>query len=866
MLRKSRISAAIAFALASLAAAPSVSAEEGQNVEKLQKIKVTGSRISTTQVEGPSPVTMISAKDIEARGFNSAADILGSLSQNSGVMNQTNSFSFTPAAQSVNLRGLGAGKTLVLVDGRRLPQYPLAQDGSSNFTDIGQIPVAAIERVEILTDAGSAIYGSDAIGGVVNFILKKDFDGVAVKAKYGDTTEGGYQHGRVDMVAGSQWERARTMVVGQFSGNDILKNKDRDWAGLDKSDRSAFGNFSSYGANFQKQDGTLVATVADCTSLIGENAVKLANGKCGYNRAGDRTLKPEDKQYDLMGRGEYDITDNVTAMAELRWGTKETNSQFEPNPLEVKVSATDPGNPYGQEGSYVRRLVEFGPRQSNTTSDAAAFTTGLTGTLADKYEWEAYAGYATQDVSTDNPAVLGTLEDAVRQGDVDLFQRIDPATVAKYSGNSNKDASTKLWSFNSALSGDLVELPAGTSGFALAAEWTNTDYSETTDDITKAGGFSGLGGTEGGGKRDQVGLGGELLIPMITDVEMTLAGRYDRYFDDSETGGAFTPKVAITYRPIDTLLLRGSWGQGFKAPDMKRLFGGSTQAFGSSSDLQYCLAQGGSGLGDKSTPAIAEACGTQYYDVVTGPNKALKEERSNNYNLGLAWEPIERLGFTVDYYYIDLEDIVDDPDRQKVINNPSQYPGSVVERDANGKLVKVSYGPVNMASEKISGLDFKVKYSYETDSFGIFRTSIALTRELKRERIVQAGESAVDDLPFTPKYKGNWELGWGYGDLTTTLFANYRDRMCSSYANNYYFTDCEDAKAQGFEPEIASFTTWNLTMGYQINEAASVTLGAVNLFDKTPPADRISDTAPYFANDYDNPIGRTVFVEGNYKF
>ncbi|MGL6356294.1 TonB-dependent receptor plug domain-containing protein [Aeromonas veronii] len=157
MLRKSRISAAIAFALASLAAAPSVSAEEGQNVEKLQKIKVTGSRISTTQVEGPSPVTMISAKDIEARGFNSAADILGSLSQNSGVMNQTNSFSFTPAAQSVNLRGLGAGKTLVLVDGRRLPQYPLAQDGSSNFTDIGQIPVAAIERVEILTDAQGGI-------------------------------------------------------------------------------------------------------------------------------------------------------------------------------------------------------------------------------------------------------------------------------------------------------------------------------------------------------------------------------------------------------------------------------------------------------------------------------------------------------------------------------------------------------------------------------------------------------------------------------------------------------------------------------------------------------------------------------------
>ena len=249
------LSVAISLALGTAAVAPLTAQAEEQQVEQLQKMKVTGSRISTTDMEGPSPVTVISSKDIESKGFNSAQDVLNSLTQNTGgVMAQTDSFSFTPAAQSVNLRGLGASRTLILIDGRRLPQYPLAQNGTSNFQDIGQIPVAAIERVEVMTDSGSAIYGSDAIGGVVNFILKKDFDGVSVKVRAGDATDGGYQNGRLDVVAGKDFDDKRILFVGQFAGNEMLKQTDRDWAGDDNSSRSQLSGYSSYGSNFYGKD------------------------------------------------------------------------------------------------------------------------------------------------------------------------------------------------------------------------------------------------------------------------------------------------------------------------------------------------------------------------------------------------------------------------------------------------------------------------------------------------------------------------------------------------------------------------------------------------------------------------------------
>ncbi|KLV08535.1 TonB-dependent receptor [Photobacterium aquae] len=850
------LSVAIGLALGSTLWVPVAQAEE-QQVEQLQKMKVTGSRISTTDMEGPSPLTVISSKDIESKGFNSAQDILNSLTQNTGgALAQTNSFSFTPAAQSVNLRGLGASRTLVLIDGRRLPQYPLAENGTSNFQDIGQIPVGAIERVEVMTDSGSAIYGSDAIGGVVNFILKKDFDGVSVKTRYGDATDGDYQNGRIDIVAGKDFDDKRVLFIGQFAGNEMLQQTDRDWAGDDGSNRSQLSGYSSYGANFYGTDGSHLRP-DDCKAVVGDAGIERADGKCGFNRSAYRSLKPENKQVDLLLRGEYDINDNITAMAEARYGYKSTESTFEPNPYSVKVDDTH----FRGAGEYNRRMVEFGGRESNTEAQSFGLTTGLTGLLNDAYDWEIYASYSEQTVDTDNPAIYTTLDQAVQDGDVDLLGPISQSVVDKYSGTSTKEAYSKLYSINGSFAGDLIELPAGTSGFAIYGEWNRTDYLETIDAVTAAGGFSGLGGTSGGGDRDQIGLGVEVLIPIIDELEMTLAGRYDHYFDDSATGGAFTPKVALAYRPTDTLLLRGSYGLGFRAPDLKRLFGEATKGFGSGFDPVLCEAAGGNGP-NQSIPE----CDTQYFDIVNGPNSELKEETSTNINLGIVWEPVDDLGITLDWYHIEMEDVVDAPTYQDVINDPGKYPGTEVNRNPDGTINYVSYGPVNQAMKKRSGIDLAVSYGYDSDDYGSFSSRLALTKILIAEEQENDSEPVIDETDFEPEYTATLNLGWNYNEYAVNLFGKYRDSMCSEYANQYYFDTCQDAKDAGFNADISSMTTWNLTATYEFNENGRVTLGAINLFDKTPPADPLSDTSPFYAYTYDDPVGRQVYIEGSYDF
>ncbi|WP_257284145.1 TonB-dependent receptor [Endozoicomonas sp. SESOKO1] len=166
-----------------------------------------------------------------------------------------------------------------------------------------------------------------------------------------------------------------------------------------------------------------------------------------------------------------------------------------------------------------------------------------------------------------------------------------------------------------------MELPSGTAAFATFAEINCTEYEDVRDQGTLDGIYVGKGGTSGGGERTQYGVGGEVMVPVVEDLEVTLAGRFDDYNDDSKTGSAFTPKASFAYRPADVLPVRGGIGKSFRAPDMQRLFGGTTKGFNNSSDPTYCEATKSSG----GTPAeIAEACGTQYFDTEVGANKELE--------------------------------------------------------------------------------------------------------------------------------------------------------------------------------------------------------------------------------------------------
>ncbi len=868
MFRRTVLSTAVAVALGSSFVSSAAYSNE-DSVEKLEKIQVTGSRISRVDVEGPSPVVVISAEDIESRGYTDIFEALNSLNQNTGgSLNQQNSFSFTPTAQAVNLRGLGVGRSLILIDGKRLPMFPLGAGGAENFTDIGQIPIAAVERIEVLTDGASAIYGSDAMSGVVNVILKKDYEGAEVKLRTGDAHEGGYQNNRLEVLAGTAGERSRVTFIAQFQNNEMLRNADRDWANNDDSDRSQFSAYSSYGASFQAADKT-VTIPADCEGLLGKNAVLRSDGKCGYNRSAHRTLKPENESFDLMANFEYDLSDDMTAFSRLRFGQKETLAYFEPNAYDVELSATDPGNPtFGtpgaQKGEFTRRMVEFGERSSGGESQYLGAMAGVNGLFNDQYDWETTIGYTIQTMDvTSEEIIQKTIDDMVKAGTLNLLEEIPQSVVDAARGTSKIDSESSIISWTGSFSGDLMELPSGTAAFATFAEINRTEYEDVRDQGTLDGIYVGKGGTSGGGERTQYGVGGEVMVPVVEDLEVTLAGRFDDYNDDSKTGSAFTPKASFAYRPADVLMVRGGVGKSFRAPDMQRLFGGTTKGFNNSSDPTYCEATKSSG----GTPAeIVEACGTQYFDTEVGANKELEEEKGTNYSFGIVWEAMDDLTVTADWYKVKLTDLVVTPDLGRIIADPSRYAGTQVIRKGDGTIDKVIYGPVNQAGENVEGIDLSVRYQFPETSFGLFSTEFATTYLIKRETQTSDTDPMKDVTDHEPGIQASVNLGWEYDKLSSNLFVKYRDSYCSEFANDYYFTDCEAAKSAGYETKVSSMTTFNLSAKYRVNEQAVVGMGITNLFDKTPPADPLDGTSPYYAETYDNPVGRAYYLEASYKF
>ncbi|WP_186763548.1 TonB-dependent receptor plug domain-containing protein [Shewanella algae] len=209
-------------------------ADDAQATEQVERIEVTGSRIKRTDMENASPVVVMSAADIEKGGFNSVQDVLGNLSQNSGgSMTQQEVHGFTPAASSVNLRGVGAGRVLTLINGKRVPKYPFGAGGTDSFVDTANIPLGAIERIEILTTGASAIYGSDAMGGVINIILKKDVEQTTFKYRFSDTDEGGLRNNQFSFMTGVSSDTANLTFFAEYEDRTALKGTDRPEWGTD---------------------------------------------------------------------------------------------------------------------------------------------------------------------------------------------------------------------------------------------------------------------------------------------------------------------------------------------------------------------------------------------------------------------------------------------------------------------------------------------------------------------------------------------------------------------------------------------------------------------------------------------------------
>jgi len=922
---------ALAVALLTVLAAPAVSYAQdqgaatpsAQRATTLDRVSVTGSRIKKSDVEGPTPVVVITAADIEKEGFNTVYEALTTLSQVTGdVQNELTQSGFTPNAQFLNMRGMGPGYTLILINGKRMADYPQPYNSRSNAVSLSSIPAAAVERIEVLTGGASAIYGSDAVAGVVNIITKTNFEGNAIKIRAGTTTRGGGDTGLFQFTGGKSGDNWSVTYSAEYLNREEILASQRDFMDsyYDNPDFKGKPDFTTAtsgvylyrntGAQYvwKGNDGSLNNSVANlreaCAATSSEftpynSSASVSNStpnRCGY--FGYPATQSIQNAYDKTSgyiAGNYDFSNGIQAYAQALF-TDSSNKGY---------SSTQfwqtPGYVYDPTLGYVQAQRIFTPEEVGgaqaTTYDETSINVvaGLRGSFANnRFDWDASISHSKFDYDTTRPRFLtnkindyflgpqlGTVGTySVYNVDVDrLFSPMTPDVYRSLITNVRNSGSSKNTTGSFTISGDLFDLPAGPLGAALVFEAASQEYTldpdvRSTVTYTGADKIYNLTATGGGGERDRYAAGLELSIPIFDSLKASLAGRFDKYDDVTNVDGASTWSAGLEWRPFESLLLRGNYATSFRAPDMHYVFAGQSGSYSYIVDQLRCRE---AGLDPKSTACTND---TDYYYQAFSTrqgSKELEEETGKSFTVGFVWDIIDDLALTVDYYNIKLEGAVADIDSDYLYRNEADCrlgvttSGSVV--DGNSAACQyfkslVTRDDTALGENKVTGF-----------------TSIPYNQAMTRT----SGIDAALDYKFDTDRWGRFGVQMKYthvlkledqdfpgGDIVNTRdhlqYFNYRSKasLTTSWSKDdwsatVYGTRTGSLPNWAETGRIAPYLVWNLTLNKKITNKASVGLQVLNVFDKLHPADDTYNSYPYFFRSY-SPVGRQISAELNYKF
>ena len=688
---------------------------QGEGASKtLETVSVVGSRIKRAQVEGPSPVTIISAEQIEAQGFNTVHEALETISQNVGFgQNDFNANGgFTPNAGVINLRGMGPGRTLLLINGRRANDYPFPYNGRSNFQNFNNIPAGAVERIEVLAGGASAIYGSDAVAGVVNVVLKSNYEGNNLRTKAQTTTEGGGTSLDIQWTGGKAFDRGSlTYAFEHFDRSPLFAyQRDAFDSGADNpappgvNGSAGVGGYQpSIGIQIRRLNPSTGATLGylqpagrDCsasefyrdwTYTSSSTGATLGPG-CGYDRyVAEQTIVNGTVDTSAYVIGNLDFTDNLSGWASvmayksnasLGGGVEQWFGGPQPN-----GTFYDPQ--FGTRIFPIRALTVVAYGGSNGTfqkfkEESWELAAGLRGTIADRFDWDFTLSKAEYNADRTRPRMtvsgatayflgnrLGTTGTGAYAGlagipnglpvyklNLDRFYgAITPEDYASMSTQVTYDAQSENSLANFSITGDLFSLPGGSAAFAAVLEASSQSYKLDTDrrifpDIRE---IYNLTGTGGGGERDRYAVGLEMSFPILKSLTVSAAGRYDKYDDITAVDDAVTWNGGLEWRPFESLLIRGTYATSFKAPDMHYVFAERSGSFGTVTDFELCRQ-------NNIAATLCGASGANYnYSAFTTSQGApgLEEETGNSWSTGFVWDVTDNLALTADYYEIELE-------------------------------------------------------------------------------------------------------------------------------------------------------------------------------------------------------------------
>jgi outer membrane receptor protein involved in Fe transport len=821
--------------LSSLLAVGSTALAQSEDTVELEAIEVTGTRIKRTEIEGSSPVVVLDRQYIEESGATTLNQLFKNVIYNTaGAIDESFTQATTPGAAAIDLRGLGVNRTLVLLNGRRVPVSPFSIDGNS-FVDINLIPLGAVERIEILKDGASAIYGSDAIAGVVNIILRKDYEGAEVAVYGGGTDQGDGWEGQITATGGKTTDKGNVTFVLDLFDRGAVMARDRD---LTQSANRGFDDRSSAG-----DPGTIIRLDQGGALLPDPRCPASSQNPergpfCLYDFAPWNTLIPAAQRLGLVASGDYEIDPGLIAF----FGANYTYSQSDrdlapPAPNDVFVIGPDnPNNPFpGEPILSIYRPTELGARTDEVTTDAWNLVGGLKGTIA-TWNWELGVGGGKVDSRVrgiNGYATQEAVQSAIDSGALNPFgpsPNFDPASI-RY--EPRRDGESSLFFTDLKATGPIWQMQYGPLSAAVGAEYRSEDFSDQFDPITASGEVLGTGGTSGEGDRQVAALYAEFSIPAAKNFEINLAGRYDDY---SDFGGTFNPKLGLRWKPLDNLLVRGSAGTGFKAPSLPELYSGETLLFAN--------------VFDPVTGRVRSNIRT-----INSGNPDLDPEDSNNYDLGLIWDINHAWNFGVDFWRIDVDNVVSN-NPQYYVDNEAQFPDNVV-RNSRGQIVEVRNPYRNIAKVDTSGIDFSTYYRWSTTDAGDFGFTLVATY-LGTYDEQQTPEAESRDLAGKngrPRWRGQAILNWEK-DV-------YQGAFIVNYVGGY------DRVTETIQPyRVGSWTTVDAQFDWDLSaKAGNLGFGINNLFDTEPPEELYwTEGWPWYNRALHSARGRFLYARYKYKF
>jgi outer membrane receptor protein involved in Fe transport len=1009
--------------------------ESERDSDELEEIIVTGSRIRGAATSGAIAVSTHSRDELESFGAASAGELFENLAQAGQVSFNETSDGPNDArgdVASVNMRELGGGNSLLMLNGRRLVAHPTSQAISSTpqtIVNANIIPTASISRVEVLRDGASAIYGADATAGVLNTVLRNDYDGIRISYKYADSEGTGYQYNDINFLGGWNFNNERTRVTfsGSFYDRDGIFASERiysatvdhrniappEWveAGNDfrnTSSRSPFGQFeagrllpsgvwegvdvgadtdSSGGFNIEPCDrdsgsdpilpspGPVPCIEMDSGSLNSALWFDFANFQPnnwddggytldleGRNALG-RQITPDVRRTNVYSSITHELDNGMEFFGDLLYYDSKSSAQRAAQPLDnnlafIIVPATNYWNPLGPvtfpdgslnpnrqenadlpvEGIDVLierwRPIEHDPRIYSIESDTYRAVAGLRGDMG-SWEWEsAFTHSDAETTDTSGNRISKTLlaqelakstPDAINPFGGPFANSTEQLDRMRIDVTNVYEASLSTWDFR-ANRNDLFSIAGGDVGAAWGVEWRRETYTENRDarldgTITFADGLNGNRSDVVGvsptndskGTRNVYSAYGEILAPLISEsmgfalakrLDLQIAVRFESFDDLNEE--VVKPKYALSWVPLEGLTLRGTYSEGFSAPNLVQLNAGDiTRMNQNDEDFYRC-----------DVTNDADDCGDTYRASIRQGNPDLLPEDTETSVYGFEFRPsfADNIMFGVDWWSFKQENVIDNFGVEEALaidflllergeSNPNVIRAAVTANDiaafdawnadnpddqraVAGKVLRVLDSYENLDPRTVEGVDYFVTADFDAGRAGLFIFDAEFSKltkwEQRRETFDVFCQDSGDDIGVPgfnpcgvldpdqrrrngkPEWRSSGSLRWVLNDVSASLSFRHISDFIDTSAN-----DLEDEEGNTIPWIVEDWTTYNANFTYMFEdflgtESTRLRLGVVNLTDEEPPL--APDMSRGYFSSYHNNRGRTWYLEVRASF